>query len=488
MNDQKIDQPTLQFYLLLFWKKKYLIILSAFLTSFLVLVISFYLPPVYKSTSTILVEDKTDKLSLFLPPPTQVMQNEVFTQSELIKSRILLETAITKLKLAENYDPTKEPMYKIKKSIYSLLGEKIPLISKDKIYQAMVKDLQNKIKVTIVEGTNLICLATFSGDPKIAFRINDIILNEFIKLSSSFKDSEAKNMYQLTREQLNIAKDKLSLYEKLLKEFKEHTGIAEFDEETRGSINILSRLEEQHAQIVAEKKASKSRLIDVRKEIIKQNKNLANSILMSDRPEVLSLKQELIDTEIKRAKLLSQDPQNQEELLRINQDLMNKKKELKNVVINAIKDTAPSITPYLPDMAVTNYQTLMALLITLETDINSLQAKEDALFQVINFHKDKLNKLPSKYLKLAQLQRNITAQERIVLMLMEKNEQTRIATSINFTNVRIIDPPIISYIPVKPQKTINAIMGLFGGFMFAIFIILFQEYLKTFKSSLLQSS
>lgn len=488
MNDQKIDQPTLQYYLLLFWKKKYLIILSSFLTSFLVLAISFYLPSIYKSTSTILVEDKTDKLSLFLPPPTQTMRNEVFTQSELIRSRILLEKAVTKLKLAENYDPTKEFMYKIKKSIYNLLGKKFPLMDKEKIYQTVVKDLQNMVKVTIIEGTNLICLTTFSENPKTAFHINDLILNEFIKLNSSFKDNEAKNMYQLTQEQLNTAKDKLSLYERQLKEFKEYTGIAELKEETRGSIDILSRVEEQHAQIVAEKKASQSRLIDVRKEIITQNKNIANSILMSDRPEILSLKRELVDIEVKRTELLSQDPQNQKELLKINEDLINKKKELKNIVINAVKDTIPSIAPYLPDIAVANYQNLMSLLITLETDINSLQAKEDALRQVISFHKDKLNKLPSKYSRLDQLQRNITAQERIVLMLMEKNEQARIATSMEFINVRIIDPPIISYIPVKPQKTINAIVGLFGGFMFAIFVILFQEYLKAFRSSLLQSS
>lgn len=486
MNDQKIDQPTLQYYLLLFWKKKYLIVFSSFLTSFLVLIVSFLLPPIYKSTSTVLVEDKTDKLSLFLPPPTQTMRSEVFTQAELMKSRILLEKAVTKLKLAENYDSTKELTYKVKKFIYGLWGKKVSPFSKEEIYQSVVKNLQNKIKVIVLEGTNLISLATFSENPKIAFFINHIILSEFIKLNYSFKGRETKNIYQLTESELDIAKNKLSFYEKQLKDFKEKTGIVELGEETRGRIDALSRLEEQYANIMGEKKGFQSEVINVRKNIIKQNKDLANSILMSDHPEVLSLKKELVNLEIERTNFLSQEFQNQDKLLRIDKDIEEKKEELKRTIINIIKDGASTIIPYLPDKAIANYQELASRLITLETEINSLQAKEDALLRVINYHKNRLNELPSIYLKLAQLQRDVTAQERTVLMLMEKNEQVRIAKSMKFSNIRIIDPPIISYTPVKPQKTVNAIMGLFGGLILAIAITLLQEYLVTFKKSILE--
>ncbi|MBU1782703.1 hypothetical protein KKD87_04995, partial [bacterium] len=73
----------------------------------------------------------------------------------------------------------------------------------------------------------------------------------------------------------------------------------------------------------------------------------------------------------------------------------------------------------------------------------------------------------------------------IVSTLREKKEQALMAKTMKFAYVRVIDPPIISRLPAKPKKTLNAMVGLFGGFLFSIFIIVSQEYLKTFKSGLI---
>ncbi|MBU0899581.1 GumC family protein [bacterium] len=485
MNSQDLNQPTLQYYILLFWKRRYLIFFSTFLTSLFVLIISFLLPPLYKSTSVILVEDKTEKLSLFMPPPSPSLRNEVFTQSELIKSRTLIEKAVRELKLADSYDPTKELTYKIKAVVYSLLGKKIPLITKEEIFQGIVKELQEIIAVNIIEGTNLISLTTFANDPKVAYQVNDVILREFMKLNLSFKESETEDMFLLIEKQLKMAKDKLSFHEGQLKNFKEISKITEPIEESRESIGTLSRLEEQYDQTTAERKSSELRLVEVRKEIIKQNKDLASSTLTSNRPEVLSLKEELVNLELKRTKLLSQIPQDEKEILMVENLIRDKKEELKGIVMNTIKEIIPSVTPYLPDMAINNYQNLVSLLINLETEINSLKAKEDALLKRINSHRERLSKLPAKYANLTQLQRDVDTQERIVSTLREKKEQALMAKTMKFAYVRVIDPPIISRLPAKPKKTLNAMVGLFGGFLFSIFIIVSQEYLKTFKSGLI---
>ena len=70
---------------------------------------------------------------------------------------------------------------------------------------------------------------------------------------------------------------------------------------------------------------------------------------------------------------------------------------------------------------------------------------------MIEDYEHMLSQLPTKELELARLMRDAKVMEELYIMLMTRNEETRIAEAMQTADVQVIDEAILPLVPVKPR-------------------------------------
>jgi uncharacterized protein involved in exopolysaccharide biosynthesis len=130
------------------------------------------------------------------------------------------------------------------------------------------------------------------------------------------------------------------------------------------------------------------------------------------------------------------------------------------------------------------YQSLLAQIVTLETNTISLDTKKEAIAKTITKYESRLEKLPDKELHLARLERAVKVSENIYLLLLEKYQEARINEVMELGDIRIIDKALAPDEPIKPNQKLNLAIGGVLGVMLGVMLVFFMEYLdNTIKTA-----
>ena len=87
----------------------------------------------------------------------------------------------------------------------------------------------------------------------------------------------------------------------------------------------------------------------------------------------------------------------------------------------------------------------------------------------------KLNSLPDTQLKLVRAERDVKVAEALYLLLFNKSMELKVSKAGIIGNVRIVDPAIVQYKPIKPKKAVIVIIGLILGLFLGISLVLLRK-------------
>lgn len=156
---------------------------------------------------------------------------------------------------------------------------------------------------------------------------------------------------------------------------------------------------------------------------------------------------------MKRSELLQEYTERHPEVIAINGQIEDIKKDISDIVKNVVMTGPSSDDPI--------YQNLMSTIISAITKIKADSGSIRALNKIIGNYNHKLSKLPEKEVTLAQLMRKKNVNDKIYTMLLTKLEEAKINEAKTTAPVRIVDSAIIPTSPIKPRKRLNMIMALF---------------------------
>jgi len=132
---------------------------------------------------------------------------------------------------------------------------------------------------------------------------------------------------------------------------------------------------------------------------------------------------------------------------------------------------------------ISQIQKFMEESISLEIQIQTYEAQVGTLKNVIDSYKRNLNTLPNKELRHARLTRDKSVNENIYNMLLQKNEEAKIAEAEKIGNIRIIDLAKAPTAPYRPHKKLNLfvgfVLGLMAGVTFSFILELMDNTIKT---------
>ena len=225
------EEMSLQDYIRVLGKRKW-IVFTIVITAFLVVLIAnFFMSPVYKATTTILISQSGAQQAIF----GGVASNPVFggadgieTQIEILKSYSIAQGVAEKLPAdifekvqAENFEKKKESfgwlmnfldrLYsKIKNVVSSIIvvnKDKNNNIEVESHHKDTIKQIRNSVTVNLVKDTNMIEISCENNNPELAAEIVNTVAAVFVDKSLTINRSKASEVKKFIEEQL-LEKDK----------------------------------------------------------------------------------------------------------------------------------------------------------------------------------------------------------------------------------------------------------------------------------------
>lgn len=455
------EERTLQDYINVIKKRKLIILSCLVVGTFSALLGSFIIPPVYQASTILLVEDVSPKLFLFPEFHPRGEENDLLTHCELVKSGVITEDVVKKLKLYKKF-------------------LKSPQKTKEEAFQDAVEYVRHSTTVSRIKNTSLIKITVESHDREKAAKIANTLASALIEFDLKMKRSGGKSLYEFVKDQLKKVERNLQEAEKRLKDYKEATKIFALDEEIKTKIGELAELESERAKNRVAVKMTSIKIKDMKDKLKQYNENLIISLTDStDSTSVEELKGRLTDLERKLSVFESRFGIEDRRVIALKEEIGKLNKKLHTRMSLHREPSVVESTPYLPDVVKPSYQSLLQNLTLLEAEVNSLDEKERTLSEIIGRKEKELLFLPQKELKLAQLTRDVEVARKIYLLLSEKKEEANIAQATKVGKLSIVDYAVSPERPIKPNKkqntVIGAVLGLFLGFCFAFLF----EYLDT---------
>jgi capsular exopolysaccharide synthesis family protein len=421
--------------------------------------------PVYESSTTIVFEEQQGAVTTINPFKISLNKSFIINQIEEIKSRSLVDEVVNEL--APGIINT-----------FPIPSELDKTFNKEKF---IANEIQQRIFANSVPNSEIIKIKIEAYSPIAAQVIANTVAEVLKKRNLDVRREESNNVRKIIEEQLVTFKKQLDESEIALKIFKEKSNVTVIDREAEEIFRRITEAEVAYNQAKANLDGAQKRYSFIQEKLIKERKDLVPSITKITSPWAQKLKEQLVELEVKYTTLKVQNyAEDHPKMIEIQKQIEQTKNNLKEESLK-IASGENIVDP------ITQIQKYMEESIALEIEIQSYQAQEKALSDVIDGYKTNLNTMPDKELRLAQLMRDKEVNERIYTMLLQKREEAKIAEAERVGNIRIIDPADTPNSPIKPRKVLNLLVGIILGICVGIVVAFILEFMDNSVKSVAEA-
>jgi len=319
-------------------------------------------------------------------------------------------------------------------------------------YWAMDK-LRKRITVGKKGKTNVFKIAVKSSSAFIAALIANTVIDKFRASRIDQQKETIRYSFKFVDEQLNEMKQKLKNAEDNLSRFKSSGHITTIDQSSRDLVKFMTNLETEkvNTDLLLEDYKNKAAEMKVEMSVsgfIDQSHLTPQS--NSDRGSPFSaLLKQLTDLELQRLSLLQKRTKNHPDVIAVDDAIFLAKQKLSSYNENTL----------------TAYQIIIKSLGKKLLKINNLMSKYEV----------KLEMLPAKENRLAQLLRRKNVYEKISTLLLDKREEMRIAELSKLQDIAVVDEAHEPLKPISPRKIFNMMVAVVLGVFFGIVGIFLLE-------------
>lgn len=282
------------------------------------------------------------------------------------------------------------------------------------------------------------------GNPEDALRIAQVLSTQMIEEDKKDKSLQYVQSDSFIALQLQVYQEKLELLEEDIKSFKEVKRIANLDASTRALITQISQLESQKSQKKIEQKILKDLgdYLAASKQELDEMPNFA-SAMVSD-PVLQNFYSQLLRVEAELKGRLKEYSSGHPKVLEIRAKLSGLKDQMKLEIAKRIPTMRTEIR-------------------SIDNQIYSLQAK--------------LETVPEDEMQLARLERDKETAAELYTFFVEKLEETRVQEAGVTSDLKIINPPLVSSKPVNSRGRFkSSIIALLLSILAGGFGVFIAEY------------
>uniref|UniRef100_A0A7V3J9J6 Polysaccharide biosynthesis tyrosine autokinase n=1 Tax=candidate division CPR3 bacterium TaxID=2268181 RepID=A0A7V3J9J6_UNCC3 len=344
-----------------------------------------------------------------------------------------------------------------------------------------IKNLYRNIKVS-QEGKSFVAvIKARAKDPVLAKEIAERVAQGYYEFTLEDARFQASSLRLFLEEQITKIEQELTDYEKDLAEIKNKLGTYNFialeniSESLKDIFAKLNDLEFEKTKTIIEKSQVEREISIIKDEIqgkgyFKEYAKIATSLETGGDPRILSLQNKLYELELKKASLLEKYNSENPEIRAIENQINEIKTSLSKTQQEVVEQSIPSTSDPV-------FQQLIQQLIKNQVELVTLSAKSAAIDSALRVFEGKISTLPENALMYSKIKRKIQALSGIYNLLLEKLEQTKIEEASKISDVRIVDYAMIPTAPVLPKKVQTIFISIILGSLLGLFLTLSLYYI-----------
>ena len=463
LKEKKSTEPTIKVidigaYWKLITKNKWKIVSFAFLVTLLSALVVMSLKPVYKATSTVLIENTESKiLSIEDVYGLNTSGKEYFlTQFEILKSRELAERVVKRLSLTTHplFDPRQQPEpfdWKAYLPIDIDTREKVAP-TEEQIFQLVVEGFRKSLKIEPVRKTQLVHISFESSDPEVAALVANAMADVFIESHLEAKLLANKKAVFWLTERLDGLKQKLLNSEDALQNYRVQEGLVD----VTGIQDLRTEEIEQITRRYIEARKTLSEAEAVQNQVQALGGNPTFEELMAQ-PSILrhglihKLKERHTEQAIKVAELSKRYGPKHPKMIAA--------KSEESVALSELKQQVLSVTK------------------GIEVDYKTAKSNSDQLNAQLSAARKSLQKVNQKEVKLREYQREVESNRHLYELFLNRAKETGETEGLQAAHARVIDTAVAPRLPIKPKKKLIVLAALVASIGLAMVIVVLLDAL-----------
>jgi capsular exopolysaccharide synthesis family protein len=389
--------------------------------------------PLYRATTTILIEQGKSKVVSIEEVYSQGMiQREYYqTQVEILKSDELARKVVQKLQLTRHpdYDPRQASPGFLSRMKVAISGPRQEVArSDDDVLKAVVQRFKRDLTVQLVRNSQLVQITFSSPDKELAANVPNALADIYIESDLDARMAMTQKASEWLRERMGELRAKVDASERALQEYRDRQGIV--DAKGVAMSGASKQLEELTKSLVEARQRRAE--AETAYNLVQQAKSGRSSVSFDSVPAVLKnpLVQRMKEMEADAEKRLSdaakrygpEHPKMVQAKAELDAARQNTRKEVDNVIAGIAKEY---------EVAKANEVAVERALAQSKADIQSLNRKD---FQ------------------LGVLQRDVDQNRNLYEMFVNRLKETSAAGDMQSTIARVIDPAVSPNSPYAPNK------------------------------------
>jgi len=457
IDEQNSEQSEVERYLDVARRRILYVIIPCFFTWLIVWGLSWVLPPLYKSSTQILVEQPTMPANYVSPNVTDDVQARLQSITQQILSRTRLILIMNKLHLyqGQNIDD----------------DDRVSKLRKD-ISIDLVKDSRNN-SITAFK------IAYSARDPHVAQNVTTELTNLFIGENNRVRQEESQSTTKFIQDQLEDARVQLAQQEAKVKAFEgTHEGI--LPSQQTSNLQILAGLQSQLQNEQDSLNQAKQQGVYLQA-LIDQNRAARSMLRPDGSPTGLAdVNQQLDKLRAQLVDLSSRYTDQYPDVVKLKEQIA-KTEKLKEELLAAprkpVTDESPASARELEGVGgTTPLAQLQGQLKANQAEIANREHRIEESQQRVNEYQARLNSAPSAEQEYAEVTRGYDQSKAIYDELLKKQNDSEMATSMELLqqgeHFTMLDPPSLPSKPDFPNRLkfcgIGLGLGLAVGLLVAV--------------------
>ena len=410
-----------------------------------------FLPNVYRSGATVLVDRQQVPESMVRPTVTSALETRLHTISQEILSRSRLEALIHRF------------------GLYADLRKRV---SQEEVIDRMRKDIRldlKSVKQDEYRGVTIAFTISYEGrDPETVARVANTLASFYIEENLKVRERQAAGTSEFLKVQISEVKKRLDQQEATVSEFKKRY-LGELPQQMEGNLSTIERLNTQ----LRLNSDNQTRALERREAIGRQLAD-AGSLGGATGPEAGIDQLTKLNEELRRMRTVFSDKY--PDVVRLKQEIAALERDL------AEGKTTPRDTGKTPGPANPYVLRLRQMQSDVDSEINILKGEEKRLRAALTSYIGRVENAPRREQEFRELSRDYDTTRENYASLMKRYEEAQLAENMEQRQkgeqFRVIDPAFPSGEPTAPNRLRYLLMVLAASGALAVASVVLAEQLN----------
>lgn len=440
MQIQEQKQIQIEDYIEIILRRKWFIIILFIVSIIGILLTLLLLPPMYRSTTLILVEPQKVPEAYVKATVTVDIADRLNTITQQVMSRTRLESIINELGL-----------YREERERFDSEG--------------LVELMRKHIKIDVI-GKDSFTISYIGYNPETVMHVTNRLTSLFIEENLKVREQQAEGTTEFLDTQLQNLKATLEEQETKIKAFKERY-MGELPTQLEANLRTLDRLQLNLQTTNDAIKAAEDRKIVLEKQLTEINPNLGGT-----EARLAALRAEL-------SKLSSIYTDKYPDIIRLKNEIAEIENEMKAEKSSESSFISPMRSPWKSGNPL--YATLSNQLMDVNMDINNLREKQKEITKNIAVFQSRVERIPAREQQMIGLLRDYENTKSNYQNLLGKKLDAQLAENLEKRQqgeqFRILDPANLPLRPFKPNPRRITLMGVLLGLGSGLGLAFLLEYI-----------